>query len=84
MTTNKSKEEYEKFKLQWMMNHGYTLEDFVEKIAYVIDTQLTVEGNPYNWLFEAYEIFENEMCFDINNMYPSYSEWSKNNMTKFI
>lgn len=84
MTTNKSKEEYEKFKLQWMMNHGYTLEDFIEKIAYVIDTELTVGENPYNLLFEAYEIFENEMSFDENNMYPSYSEWSKNNITKFI
>lgn len=82
--TEKSKEEYEKFKLQWMINHDYTLENFIDKLAYIIDTELTIEGNPYIYLFEAYEIFENEMSFDGDNIYPNYDEWSKHNITKFI
>ena len=53
--------DYEKYKLQWMLEHGYTLSDLLEKLAKIINEEMNVtNGNAHVYIDEAFEIFEKE------------------------
>lgn len=67
--------DYQNFKLEWMLSHGYTLEDLFKKIAKIMEEELTIEGNPLVLLDEAFEIFEKEEGFSRSEIWPCYSEW---------
>lgn len=60
---------YQKYKVQWMLEHGYTLEDLLEKLGDVIQEELSFSGNPYVVLEEAMGIFEQDYCFKKNEMW---------------
>lgn len=63
------KEEYKKFKLQWLIDHGYTLNDFVDHLEENYKHQ---KENPKS-LFEEFE-----KCGFNSNIYPSFDEWYRN------
>lgn len=58
--------EYEKFKLQWMIDHNKTVEDIIRITS-------TIEGDTN----EKLDIFETEEGFD-GEIYPSFEEWCEN------
>lgn len=45
--------DYEKYQLEWMIDHGYSLNDLLNKLAEIMNNELTVQGNPYVLLTEA-------------------------------
>lgn len=61
---------YEKFKLQWMIDHGYTLESLVASLA----ADLEDSGEP---LWETYQTWENETGFG-SEIWPCFDEWLEN------
>ena len=68
-------EGYERYQLEWMIEHGYSLEDLMNKIAEIINEKLTVSGNAYNFVNEAFEILSNEDSFN-SEIWVSESEWT--------
>lgn len=72
---NENWKEYQTFKLKWMVSSGYTMEDLMNKMAEIMQEELTIEGNPHVLLDEALEILENETGFAGNEIWPCYSEW---------
>lgn len=63
--------DYQKFKLEWMLSHGYSLEDLIHRVSEILQ-----EENTLNLSFEeAFKIFENEVGFAGNEIWPCYSEW---------
>ena len=60
---------YEKFKLRWMLGHGYTLEDM---IGFMQDIWNESKGSPFA-LFNDFQ-FENGFNGEI---YPCYAEFLK-------
>ena len=67
--------EYEKYKLEWMIDHDYSLEDLMNKIAEIIDEELTVDGNAYVFINEAFNIFEKETGFNGSGIWTCEDEW---------
>lgn len=64
--------EYEKFKLEWMIAHGYNLSDLIselQKILYEDDFEMDLK--------ELFEIWENDYGFGCE-IYPCYEEWLEN------
>lgn len=62
--------EYEKFKLQWMLDHGHTLESLVSSLA----ASLEDSEEP---LVETYNTWEREVGFG-GEIYPCFEEWLDN------
>lgn len=62
--------QYEKFKLQWMADHGYTLESLVASLA----ADLEDSGEP---LWETYQTWEKETGFG-SEIWPCFDEWLEN------
>lgn len=60
------KKEYENFKLQWMIDHGKTIEDLIKITS-------SIEGD----IDEKLNNFELEIGFD-GEIYPSFEEWCQN------
>lgn len=70
--------DYEKYKLQWMLEHGYTLSDLLEKLAKIINEEMNVtNGNAHVYIDEAFEIFEKEQGFKNSKIWASKEEWEK-------
>ena len=69
---------YKKYQLQWMIDHGYSLQDLMDKIAEIIDEELTVEGNPHVFIDEAFDILENETGFVESEIWACEDEWEDN------
>lgn len=67
--------EYKKYKTQWLINHGYTLDDVID---YFQDAYWYQEENPYS-LFEDFE----EYGFDCD-IYACFDEWYNNEYQKNI
>lgn len=64
--------EYEKFKLKWLADHGYTLKDlFIAAVKYSIDAD---EGFLDGDIGEAFDTWEFERGFD-GEIYPCREEW---------
>lgn len=66
--------EYEKYKLQWMIDHGYTLQDLFSEMANIMEEELTISVNPHVLLDEAFEIFEEEIGFN-GSLWVCKDEW---------
>lgn len=62
--------QYEKFKRQWMADHGYTLESLVASLA----ADLEDSGEP---LWETYQTWEKETGFG-SEIWPCFDEWLEN------
>ena len=54
---------YERYQLEWMIEHGYSLRNLMEKIAVIINDELCVEENAQVFINEAFDILENETGF---------------------
>lgn len=63
--------DYQKFKLEWMLSHGYSLEDLIHRVSEILQEETTL-----NLSFEeAFKIFENEVGFAGSEIWPCYDEW---------
>ena len=67
--------EYEKYKLEWMIDHDYSLEDLMNKIAEIINEELTIDGNAYVFINEAFNILEKEAGFNGSGIWTCEDEW---------
>lgn len=57
--------EYEKYRLQWMLDHDYTLPDLLERLSDIaMNEDLDEIQNPRVMLNEAFERLEYEQGFD--------------------
>lgn len=65
----KAYKEYKKYKMQWLLDHGYTLDDVID---YLEDCYEHQEEHPKS-LFKHFE----EYGFDYN-IYPCFDEWYNN------
>lgn len=66
------RKQYEIYKLQWLIDHGYSLEDVIEAV------EVTMEQIPsLNKLTEAFIIWETEVGFN-SEIYASYDEFLVN------
>lgn len=78
-------DEYEKFKLQWLIDHNYSLKDFFSAVLDVYQSILSGEDKPSftkwikdnNQLMEAQNMFENEIGFN-GEIWPCFDEWFYN------
>lgn len=50
--------DYEKYQLQWMIDHGYSLNDLMGRLADVMNDELNVSSNAHVLIDEAFDIFE--------------------------
>ena len=68
---------YEEYKLQWMIDHGYSLNDLIDKLGKIADQELNNNGRlPFSENFdEAFEILENEQGFAESEIWACYDEW---------
>lgn len=62
---------YERYKLQWMLDHGYSLTDMVSAVSQHTDT---IAGIDFE---EAYKLWELESGFN-SEIWASYDEWITN------
>lgn len=75
--------DYENYKLQWMLEHGYTLSDLLEKLSKIINEEMNVtNGSAHVYIDEAFEIFEKEQGFKNSKIWVSEEEWEKNEMIR--
>lgn len=70
--------DYEKYQLEWMIDHGYSLNDLLNKLAEIMNNELTVQGNPYVLLTEAFDIFQFEQGFYESEIWACEDEWKNN------
>ncbi len=57
--------EYEKYRLQWMLDHDYSLPDLLERLSDIaMNENLDEIQNPRVMLNEAFERLEYEQGFD--------------------
>lgn len=66
--------EYEKYKLQWMIEHDYTIGDLLENLAKVIGEEMNIGINPSAMIDEAMELFEDNYGFN-QNLWMREDEW---------
>ena len=77
MEENLKRREYQKFQLQWMIDHGFTLEDLIRELTvYAQDCELET---PIDVIFEYWE---SDVGFDAE-IYPCYDEWLLNEGAEF-
>ena len=74
------KREYEEYKLRWMIDHGYSLNDLIDKLGKIADQELNNNGRfPLSKNFdEAFETLENEQGFSESEIWACYDEWKMN------
>lgn len=70
--------DYEKYQLEWMIDHGHSLNDLLNKLAAIMNNELTVRGNPYVLLTEAFDIFQFEQGFCESEIWANEDEWKNN------
>lgn len=70
--------DYEKYQLEWMIEHGHSLNDLLNKLAEIMNNELTVQGNPYVLLTEAFDIFQFEQGFCESEIWACEDEWKNN------
>lgn len=69
--------EYERYKLQWMIEHGYSLDDLMDKIADIINEELNVGENAHVFVNEAFDILQNEEGFERSEIWSCEDEWDR-------
>lgn len=68
--------EYEKYRLQWMLNHDYSLPDLLERLSDIaMNENLDEIQNPRVMLNEAFERLEYEQGFDNEEIWLCKDEW---------
>lgn len=68
--------EYEKYRLQWMLDHDYTLPDLLERLSDIaMNENLDEIQNPRVMLNEAFERLEYEQGFDNEEIWLCKDEW---------
>ena len=80
LTNNVGKlEDYERYQLEWMIDHGHSLESLIDKISKVASDELTNDGSMSfdKIIYEAFEIFEEEVGFD-SEIWACKDEWRNN------
>ena len=76
MNNPRKMSEYEQFKLEWMISHGWTVGDLIDALA---DAAADIEDardepGPVG-IHEAYEWFEDERGFPGDELWPCEAEW---------
>ena len=68
--------EYEKYRLQWMLDHDYSLPDLLERLSDIaMNENLDEIQNPRVMLNEAFERLEYEQGFDNKEIWLCKDEW---------
>lgn len=72
--------QYEKFKLEWIISHGYTIQDIFNILdeiyeGYILHDDIAPKPSA------LFEDFECDYGFE-QNLYPSFSEWLDNENNK--
>lgn len=68
--------EYEKYRLQWMLDHDYSLPDLLERLSDIaMNENLDEIQNPRVMLNEAFERLEYEQGFDNEEIWLRKDEW---------
>lgn len=68
--------EYEKYRLQWMLDHDYSLPDLLERLSDIaMNENLDEIQNPRVMLNEAFERLEYEQGFDNEEIWLCKDEW---------
>lgn len=75
---------FERYKLQWMIDHGYSLKDLMNKIAVIINEELCVGGNAHGLIDEAFDMLENETGFVGSEIWACEDEWEDNEADEHI
>ena len=69
---------YKKYQLEWMIEHGYSLEDLMDKIAEIMNEELTIDVNAHIFINEAFDILANETGFKESEIWACEDEWEDN------
>lgn len=69
---------YDRYQLEWMIEHGYSLEDLMKKIAEIINEELTIDMNAHIFIDEAFDILKNETGFKESEIWACEDEWEQN------
>ena len=69
---------YKRYQLEWMIEHGYSLEDLIDKIAEIMNEELTIGVNAHIFIDEAFDILENETGFKKSEIWACEDEWEDN------
>lgn len=63
--------EYRKYQLQWMIDHGYSLDDLIDELLGMIDN-----GYEETALWELYAFWSNDVGFG-GQLWACYDEWEE-------
>lgn len=77
---------YKQYKLQWMIEHGYSLEDLIQNLADVAEENLSNDGQ-YSFattLDNAFDIFEKEVGFRSGEIWACEDEFNRNDCEEKI
>ena len=61
---------YQKYQLQWMIDHGYSLDDLISGM-----TEVWFDSGPDSTLTDIYEGWERERGFG-GNIWACFDEWA--------
>lgn len=67
--------DYEKYQLQWMIDHRYSLKNLMNSLADAMNDELDAHGNAYRLIEEAFDIFEEERGFAGSEIWACEDEW---------
>ena len=69
---------YEQYKLQWLIDHGYTLNDIINQLQELYDNPYFDEDNDSNLISNLFDMWEDEFGFPGAEIWACYDEWLKN------
>lgn len=69
--------DYEKYQLQWMIDHNHSLYELIERIGEIAADEMSLEGSIlYDRIIdEAFAIFETEQGFQGGEIWPSRKDY---------
>lgn len=69
---------YEKYQLEWLIEHGYSLDDLIDKLQQTFEMLYTEkEENEVIDIRDTYEVWYDSFGFD-QNIFASKDEWENN------
>lgn len=69
---------YEKYQLEWLISHGYSLDDLIDNLQEVFEMlQAEKEDNEVIDIRETYEVWHDSFGFE-QNIFASKEEWKDN------
>lgn len=81
---NKKMNRYEEYKLKWMIDHGHSLEELINKMGELASEEFTsiehsgTEHDYHNLIRRAFELLEKEYGFNGSEIWVSENEWYDN------